>query len=124
MLIVSVLAGATAFALAALLAAVAPGLFAIRNRALTWPIAVVFGAVAMVAFQGAATGTPAWDAVLRGLFAATLVYFARYARRQAVALSAAMGLVASIYSPMQPLAFAVAGLVLSALLVGSHIPVL
>ncbi|MDQ1395125.1 MAG: hypothetical protein QOG64_384 [Acidimicrobiaceae bacterium] len=119
MLVLALLAGAAAFALAALLSVLAPGVLSMRRAPAVVAVATVFGVAALFS-HAAPTGLKIVDTVLRVAFVFGCVFAARYARREAVAVAAALAIVASVGSPLQWLAFVGAGLVVSTVLVGSR----
>src|SRR5437763_2947912 len=98
MLIFALLAGAAAFAGAALIAARAPRWLSTRSTAVTVVAAVALGCAAL-AVGGAPTGSAGVDGLMRFGFVAATTLAARYAPRQMVALSTAIAVVASLNSP-------------------------
>src|SRR4051794_4321595 len=112
MLVLTLLAGAAAFALVSLLSLYAPGVLATRSRiALT--VVAAAAAWAGVLMPGRPTGLLFVDGAYRGIFVALIVVAGRYARRDWVLVSAVLALAASPHSPLVWLPFAAAGVMVA-----------
>src|SRR3954453_11791705 len=123
MLVLALLAGATAFAVSAFVALGAPQVLRLRSPRVIAVVAVGYG-IAALFIAGRPTGTGPLDAVLRVAVVVFSVYAARYAQREAVVISAAIAVVASNNSPLQWLAFVAAGLAVATMLGGIRTPLI
>src|SRR4051812_10791365 len=99
MLVLTLLAGAAAFALVSLLGLYAPGVLATRSQVVLGLVAAAFGVLAVV-MPGRPTGLFFVDATYRALLVGTIVIAARYARREWVLASTAVVLASTAHSPL------------------------